>query len=358
MRDVIVVGAGPAGSSAARYAASQGLDVLLVDKRKELGRPVQCGEFVASKEEVLNMFPNAEGLDGVDLIPKNVKERTITGIKIYTPKGKEYRMPFTGFTVQRDQMDAHMASLAQREGAEVLQHTVVRSVSGPEVLTQKGCHEARVIIGADGPRSTVARCSNLRTPNRLYPALTCQVDGDFGSDLMMYFGKVAPFGYAWIIPKTTCANVGLGATNALPRNEVRRLFNKFIREKGFEPRQIAGGLVPMSGPVDKTVSTNTLLVGDAAGHVMATNGGGINVAMICGRIAGECAVDYISRGVPLENYEVRWREIVGGPLQNAVNTMKLANLFYGSDRRLEFAMWFLGTKGLERAIRCQRVFRG
>jgi digeranylgeranylglycerophospholipid reductase len=358
LRDLIVVGAGPAGSSAARYAASKGLDVLMLDKRKEIGKPVQCGEFVASKEEVLSMFPHAGGLDGIDLIPQNIIQRNITGIKVYTPKGKEYRMPFSGFTVQRDGLDAHLASLAEKEGAEISTDTVVNSVSDRNVLTSKGSHEGKVIIGADGSRSVVARSSGLQAPTRLYPALTCQVDGDFGSELMMYFGSVAPFGYAWIIPKNNCANVGLGASDKLPNNDVRRLFNKFTQERGFEPRQIAGGLVPMSGPVEKTVSGNALLVGDAAGHLMVTNGGGVNAAMICGRIAGECVVDTVLKGVPLMNYEIRWREIVGGPLETSVNTMKLANLFYGSDRRLEFAMWFLGNKGMERAIRCQRVFRG
>lgn len=358
MRDLIVVGAGPAGSSAARCAASQGLDVLLLDKRKEIGKPVQCGEFVASKEEVVRMFPHADGLDGVELIPGSIIQRKITGIKIFSPRGRENRMSFDGFTVNRDGLDSHLASLAEKEGAEVSTHTVVTRVSGNEVFTRDGRHEAKVIVGADGSRSIVARSVGLESPVRLYSALTCQVDGDFGSDLLMFFGSVAPFGYAWIIPKNKCANAGLGATDRLASNNVRKLFNKFIEERGFEPSQIAGGLVPMGGPVDKTVSGNALLVGDAAGHVMATNGGGVNVAMICGRIAGECAADTVLKGVPLLNYELRWREIVEGPLETAAKTMKLANLFHGSDRRLEFAMWLLGKKGMERAIRCQRVFRG
>jgi digeranylgeranylglycerophospholipid reductase len=358
LRDLIVVGAGPAGSSAARSAASKGLDVLLLEKRKEIGKPVQCGEFVASKSEVVRMFPHAGGLDGVNLIPGSVIQRKIIGIKIFTPKGKENRMSFDGFTVNRDELDSHLAGLAGKEGAEVSTNTVVKRVSGNEVITKDGRHEAKVIIGADGSKSVVARSVGLGPPMRLYPALTCQVDGDFGSDLLMYFGSVAPFGYAWIIPKNNCANVGLGATDKLPNNDVRKLFNKFIEQRGFKPSQIAGGLVPMAGPVDKTVSGNVLLVGDSAGHVMATNGGGVNVAMVCGRIAGDCAADSVLKGVPLLNYELRWREIVAGPLENAVKTMKLANLFYGSDRRLEFAMWFLGKKGMERAIRCQRVFRG
>jgi digeranylgeranylglycerophospholipid reductase len=357
LRDVIVVGAGPAGSSAARVAASRGLDVLLLDKRKDIGIPVQCGEFVAVKDEVIRMFPRSEGLDGVDLIPDSIIQRRTSAIKFFTPKSKEYRIPFDGFTVNRDGLDGHLASLAEEEGVELSTNTVVKGLAGNEVRTSRGNHQAKVTVGADGSRSIVAKSSGLQPPADLYPALTCQVDGEFGSDLEMYFGSLAPFGYAWIIPKNKCANVGLGASHRLGNNNIRKLFNKFLMERRFEPRQIAGGLVPMSGPVDKTVSGNVLLVGDAAGHVMATNGGGVNTAMICGRIAGECVADTILKDVPLLNYELRWREVVGRPLETAVKTKRLANLFFGSDRRLEFAMWLLGSKRMERAIRCRRLFR-
>src|SRR5438046_6342078 len=72
--DVLVVGSGPAGGTAARYAARRGLKVLLVDKRKEIGVPVQCGEYVAHNDEVRAIFPTVDGLDDLMEIPYRVRE--------------------------------------------------------------------------------------------------------------------------------------------------------------------------------------------------------------------------------------------------------------------------------------------
>ncbi len=358
MLDVIIVGAGPAGSTAARFAASRGLDVLVIDKRKEIGIPVQCGEFVASKDEVNHIFPLSEGLENMEVVPESMYQCRTSNISIFSPKGKEYNLRFDGFTVNRDELDQHLASLAEREGARIETGIVVKGISGREVITDNARLKAKTIVGADGPTSVVARSVGLQTPVDLYPALTCQVDGDFEPLLRMYFGKIAPGGYAWIVPKKRCANVGLGVSKRFDADRVRELFNRFLAEHGFTPRSMAGGLVPMSGPVGRTVEKNVLIVGDAAGHVMATNGGGVNAAMISGRIAGESVADNILKKIPLLNYEIRWREIIGGSMATAVKTKRLADLFFGSDPRLEFAMRILGVKGMTRAIRCQRVFRG
>lgn len=358
MWDVIIVGAGPAGCTAAKHAAMRGLEVLVLDKRKEIGVPVQCGEFVADKEEVNLIFPLSKGLDNVDVIPRSMYQCKLSGISIYAPKGREYRVAFDGFTVNRDELDKHLASLAEKNGARIETGTIVKGVSGTEVRTDRDDFTAKIVVGADGPTSTVAKSLGLEPPTRLYPAITCQVKGNFEPRLRMYFGRIAPGGYAWIIPKKGCANVGLGISTKFGDQKVKSLFKEFLTRNGFTPHSTAGGLVPMSGPVPKTVAGKGLIVGDAAGHVMATNGGGVNAAMICGRIAGECVADTILKGVPLSNYEIRWREIIGEAMATAVKTKRLADLFFGSDRRLGFAMRILGNKGMTRAIRCQRIFRG
>jgi digeranylgeranylglycerophospholipid reductase len=110
------------------------------------------------------------------------------------------------------------------------------------------------------------------------------------------------------------------------------------------------------GPVATSVKGNVLLVGDAAGHVMATNGGGINVAIIAGRIAGETTADHVLSGAPLEAYEPRWRAAVGGPLAEGARIKRLADRFFGSDRLLEAAMLLLGRRRMARAIRCEPLF--
>src|SRR5438876_8139257 len=99
--DVIVVGSGPAGGTAARYAARRGLKVLLVDKRKEIGVPVQCGEYVAHNEEMRSIFPDVEGLEDLMSVPYHVREVDTPVIRIWSPKGRRYEVPFFFFSSRR-----------------------------------------------------------------------------------------------------------------------------------------------------------------------------------------------------------------------------------------------------------------
>src|SRR5439155_654819 len=163
-------------------------------------------------------------------------------------------------------------------------------------------------------------------------------DGDFSNSTDMFFGNLAPGGYAWIIPKAHCANVGLGTWQYFHGN-LQSLFDRFVRSRDLEPGKATGGFVPVMGPPPRTVKDNAMLVGDAAGMVMATNGGGNNVAMIAGRIAGLTAADHLLDGTPLDEYETRWRAAVGGPLAQGVRIKKLADRFFGSDWLLEAAMF-------------------
>jgi digeranylgeranylglycerophospholipid reductase len=354
--DLVVVGAGPAGSTAARYAARRGLKLLLVDKRQEIGVPVQCGEYVATNEEVRAIFPTVMDLEDLMAVPYRWREIDTPVIRLFTPKGRRYDVPFRGFTVQRDRMDQGLARQAVEEGAELLTETSVTKVRGEDVETNHGTFHGRVVIGADGPRSTVAKSVGLPWPVSA-PAMSTTATGEFGDATDLFFGNLAPGGYAWIIPKRDCANVGLGTWQHY-RGNLRRLFDGFLERQGLVPGKATGGFVPVMGPVERTVRDNALLVGDAAGHVMATNGGGINVAMICGRIAGNAAADHVLSGAPLDAYETRWRTAVGGPLAQGAKIKRLADRFFGSDRLLELSMLLLGRRRMARAIRCEPLLMG
>ena len=352
--DVIVVGAGPAGSTAARYAARRGLDVLLLDRRKVVGVPVQCGEYVASNDEVRTIFPTVADLDDLMAVPHRVKQHDTPILRLWSPGGRHWDVPFRGFTVERDRMDQGIADLAVAEGAELRTQTTCRAVRGHEVVTDRGTFAAKVIVGADGPSSLVAKSVGLPNPVT-GPAMSCTVRGDFSDVTDLYFGSLAPGGYAWVIPKDGCANVGLGAWQHFEGN-LASLFRKFLALHGWPEAKGTGGHVPVVGPVDRTVAPPVILAGDAAGHVMATNGGGINVSMIAGRIAGQTAADHVLNGTPLEAYERRWREAVGDPLARGARIKKIADRFFGSDRLLEAAMLLMGGKRMRRAIQCQPLF--
>src|SRR5438552_717684 len=169
--DVLVVGSGPAGGTAARYAARRGLKVLLVDKRNEIGVPVQCGEYVAHNDEVRAIFPTVDGLEDLMEIPYRVREVDTPVIRVWSPRGRRYDVPFRGFTVRRDRMDQGIAAQAADEGAEILTETTVTRLHGDEVETNRGTFRAKVVIGSDGPRSTVAKSVGLEWPVSA-PAMT------------------------------------------------------------------------------------------------------------------------------------------------------------------------------------------
>lgn len=349
---MIVVGAGPAGSTTARYAARRGLKTLVLEKRKAIGRPVQCGEYMAANHEVEALFPQAGGVDALFDLPEALKEARTSVIRIFSPSFRSYDVPFEGYTVCRDRVDPHWAQLAEKEGAEIRTGTVVRRIRGNDVVTPGETFQGRVVVGADGPYSLVARSAGLEPPTPLAEAVTCQVEGTFGDSLDIYFGSLAPGGYAWVIPKDGAANVGLGVWTRY-RGRLDRLLQRFLDRMGFEADGWTGGWVPEMGAVPRTVKDNVLLVGDAAGHVMPTNGGGVNTAMVCARIAGNTAADHLQEGVPLAAYETRWREVAGRPLQLGTEIRRLADLFFPSDFWLEWTMRLMGPKPMSRAIRCE-----
>jgi len=351
---VIVVGAGPAGSSAARFAARRGLNVLLLDRRKVVGVPVQCGEYVATNEETRLIFPSVQDLEDLMQVPYRVRRRDTPILRLWSPRGRHWDVPFRGFTVSRDLMDQGLADQAVAEGAELRTGTACLKVRGNEVVTDRGTFAAKVVVGADGPGSRVAKSAGL--PNPITgPAMSATVEGDFSDVTDLWFGSLAPGGYAWMIPKDGCANVGLGAWQHF-RGNLNDLYVRFLRRQGWPERRGTGGHVPVLGPVERTVAPPVILVGDAAGMVMATNGGGINVSMIAGRIAGDAAADHVLDGTPLAAYEARWRSAVGGPLAQGARTKRLADRFFGSDRLLDMGMRLLGTRRMRRAIQCQPIF--
>lgn len=347
--DVVVVGAGPAGSTAARYAAAEGLDVLLLDKKKTIGVPVCCGEFIPSGAVTADAFPDAPGVEELFPVDRSLVERDIGELVVRSPKGREYHLPLEGCTVRRDAFDQHLADLAAGAGATIVTDTKFLGLDGHRVATTRGTVEAGVVIAADGPVSAVCRSAGLERSSILSPAVTCRVDGEFPDGLQIFFGsRIAPGGYAWIFPKMGCANIGLGVQR--PGAPVRKLLEAFLAERGYTAGAMQACFIPVSGPIGKTVQGNVLAVGDAAGHVVASNGGGISIAMICGRIAGLAAARHLREGEPLAAYERDWRAAVGKELLAAAKMKLRADRFLVSDFLLDQMMKRLGVAGIERLM--------
>jgi len=352
--DVLVIGGGPAGSTTARFCATNGLDVLVIDRRREIGFPVQCGELLPEVEEMYTIFPDSERLEELLSVPREHIRGRSSQIEIVSPGGRVYGLDFKSLTLDRRSFDKYLVGLAVKAGALLETDACFLGFRQGVAVTSLGEIRARVIVGADGPGSRVARAAGMARNSTLCPGVTCQADADFEPVVRMYFGSVAPGGYAWVIPKETGANVGLGLNPGIASRRPKELLMDFLGFLGCKGRDMSMGLVPTSGPVSTTVQGNVLLVGDSAGHVMATNGGGIPTAMIAGRIAGNTIAEHLSGSVGLSEYECRWQSVMGKPLRTAERTLRLAGLVFPRYSLLSLAMFVLGSRGLDRTIRCKR----
>ncbi|HIH01351.1 TPA: NAD(P)/FAD-dependent oxidoreductase [Thermoplasmata archaeon] len=354
--DVLVVGAGPAGSTTARFCAGPDTSVLMIDRRKEIGEPVQCGELLPSTKEMYSIFPEGSELEELFDLDSSLVEGSCSSIEMISPRGRAYSIDFASNTLDRRVFDKHLAALAVERGARLEKSTSLISINGSVAETTMGNIEAKVVVGADGPNSLVARQAGLQRPVLRYPAITGRADGDFGHAVKMFFGKVAPGGYAWIIPKDEGANIGLGFNEKAFTKRPSAALEEFASSLGCGVSDASLGFVPMSGPVPCTARGTTLLVGDAAGHTMPSNGGGIPTAMIAGRFAGKAIKAHLGDGTSLTKYEDAWRRVMEAPLRNSLRTRRLADFAFSSDALLGGAMAVLGRRGLDRAIRCQRLF--
>ena len=254
--DVLVVGSGPAGSTTARYAAEGGADVMFIERRPEVGVPVRCGEFMPGMSEIEGMFPNLTDGESLFDVPDSLRCLDIKGIKLVDPKGKVTLLDFDGYTTDRDRFDQYLAKQAVEAGARLEMNCLFKGIEGGVAVTSQGEIEYKVIVGADGPGSRVARSLGLAKNRNPYPAVTAQVKGDFEPYTYMFFGDVAPGAYSWIIPKDGRANVGVGFSPKFSDGNLSEYFEKFAKNRGFEEySKLEGKYVPSEGPIDRTVSS-------------------------------------------------------------------------------------------------------
>ncbi|HYK94079.1 MAG TPA: NAD(P)/FAD-dependent oxidoreductase [Thermoplasmata archaeon] len=351
--DVVVVGAGPAGSSAARFAAEGGARTLLVDQRPTLGVPVQCGEFLPTAAELGDLLPCGDVLAEAYDVPRETILRTTREMVCVGPDRHRFRFPLEGFSVARDRFDQALAERARQAGAELRHPLGVTRVDRDGVRFTTGEPvKARVVVGADGPISTVARGMGFQAPRTLYRMITASAKGKFPAEIDLYFGSVAPRGYAWMIPKTDGANVGLGVTE-IPRGQsLSSLLDRFASEAQLGPvADRTRWWVPIGPPPSSAVRGNALFCGDAANLVMATNGGGIPTAMISGRDAGVAAAAHIRDGTSLREYDRLWKAHLHGPLDRGYRIKRFGDRVVRHDFLLSIGMRYIGRSGLDAMMR-------
>jgi geranylgeranyl reductase family protein len=346
--DVIVVGAGPAGSTAAKILGEAGISTLLLDK-SAFPRDKPCGGGISAR--VIQRFPYLEA--ALASIPMN----WVNKVYLESPAGfvVDYRSDVPLYLmIRRCEFDNLLFSLA-RKNVEFQTPALVRKiVQGTDGVTVTAAvdgeprdYQCKLVLGCDGANSIVARGSGLRTGS---------VQADYAIDMMeetpyeelslperdrmyVYYRIRSHYGYGYVFPKASHVNLGVGfkldyyLSNL--RGEHYAHHSSFI--EGLASKQLIAGRsnrsnfrafpLPISGPLPRTSSNRVLLSGDAGGFVNALTAEGIYYAMVSGEHAARAAIaavkanDFTS-GV-LSRYEQSWKQEIGVELEKSVAFQKL-----------------------------------
>jgi digeranylgeranylglycerophospholipid reductase len=221
--------------------------------------------------------------------------------------------------------------------------------------TNNGSFTADYVIDASGALAHVGRLRGSKDrPGGQLPTIYCQVTGHDSDSFDIFMGSVAPGGYAWIIPKGDIANVGIGVRYNHLDIPLKERLDKFCDGLGLTIHSYGGGWIPLGGMVKSAVNDNVLSVGDAAGLVMPSNGGGIGQAIISGKYAAEAIIADKMDGTSLSSYDNILKKTMAKQLRISRRSKKLFWTFCRNDFSTECAMRLLGTNGLRRAVDCRR----
>ena len=304
--DVVVVGGGPAGSMAAWEAAKRGVSVCMLEKDRDIGYPVRCGE--AAGESGLRQF--------VEIEDSWIAEK-ITSVKLVSPNLTSVDIDFaaeTGYILNRRIFDYDLSRYAANAGAEVYTKAYVKNVlaNNGEVngvvldyLGEEKQIQAKIVIGADGLTSRVGRWAGLKTLVRMkdmesavqYSVANVDIEPN---KMIMYVGRNhAPGGYIWVFPKgKKFANIGIGISGKYSKHKSAQKYLDEFMEREYPDAAIlttmCGG-VPCAKPMEKPVADGIMLVGDAAHQINPMTGGGIVAGMKGGWIAGQVAAEAIKK---------------------------------------------------------------
>ena len=341
--DVIVVGAGPAGATAARILGEAGVETLLLDK-SAFPRDKPCGGGISAR--ALGRFPYLK--DSLTSIPSN----WVSKVHFESPSGfvVDYRSPVPLYLmIRRCEFDNLLYSLARPrvETAIGLARKIAFHSDHVSVGTDAHEYRARMVIGCDGANSMVARASGLRTGS---------VQSDYAIDMMeetpqeelstaerdrmhIYYRIRSHYGYGYVFPKTSHLNVGVGFKLDYYLSNLRG--EHYAHHQAFvddlkSKRLLAGQSnrtnfrafpLPISGPVARSYSDRVLLAGDAGGFVNALTAEGIYYAMVSGELAARAAIDATRTGsfakAQLFGYETAWKNEIGDELSHSVRLQKL-----------------------------------
>ncbi len=353
--DVVVVGAGPSGLRVAGRLAEHGLAVRVLEKKDRIGGEVVCTGIVG--KDAFTVL----GLSRDSVIREIKDVRFVSPFE--TVVTYSHHRPFA-FVVDREAFDRNLAEEARSRGARIElglrvddisvgKHTVTVEAVGGDAGPAR--YSARIAVIASGVDYTLHRKCGLATPREFLRGAQVEVPGEGPGETTIFVGKnVAPGGFAWLVPAAEGrTRVGL-LSGVEPRPRLEGFLNKCrahgLGEAGEIPirtRPIAQGLVPTA------VGERILSVGEAAGQIKTTTGGGISYGLLCADLAAEAIRGCFSRGTygaaALSIYDDLWHQAIRNEILIGASTRKMCVRL--SDRRIESLFRLAQTDGIIPIIR-------
>jgi geranylgeranyl reductase family protein len=335
MHDVVIIGGGPAGLFAGARLAAAGVQTKLLEEHARVGEPVHCTGVLA-----------ADAFDEFDL-PRKSLLNTLTTARFRSPAGHE--VTYTGDHVEAVVIDrrafdqelferATSAGVAIERGARVTSLQV--DATSVTVKTPTGEHRARACILACGANYSLHRQVGFGMPRVFLHTAQLEVAARRPGDVELHFGhEIAPKGFGWVVPVSRplapCARIGVMCDGDAPLY-FQRMMARVAARWGIAgnlgaPRQ---KILPLA-PISRTYADRLLVIGDAAGLVKPTTGGGIYYSLVSAALAAETLSDAVSRNDlserRLSEYEQRWRTRLSAEFQAQTRLRTLAHSMNDSD---------------------------
>jgi len=316
--DVIIVGAGPAGSTAAEVLARASLRVALLEEHAQVGLPDHCSGLVSPRT-----------LEAARISEEMVGKAWFSRARVWGPGETVLWLEsesVQAVAIDRPRFDQILAERAVEAGATLLLGTRARGFERVDghvrVKAERDGRQiylrAPLLIGADGVVSRVARWAGLRLPQEVIPAVKGEICFQSGGTetIEVFVGRdVAPGWFGWLIPVGEgWARIGIGAVGS-----ARSFFQPFLdrlraRFGPFSVREVRGAAIPL-GPARRFVADRVMLVGAAARQTKPTTGGGVYLGVRAAQMAAQVALWALERGDcsrrALQGYERQWQRLEG-----------------------------------------------
>jgi len=346
--DVIVIGGGPAGSQVAYRLAGMGYQVVVLERREKLGKQVCCTGIISH-----------ECVDAFD-IDSDVILRRLNSARLYSPSGrllKLWREGIRACVVDRAAFDVAIASRAQSAGAEYIFGNRVTDIEVRDDRVRVEAarqFEARAVVVATGFGSRLSKRLGLGRVGDFVVGAQAGVETDGVDEVEVYFGyEVAPGFFGWLVPTSNQkALVGV-----LSRHNCVRYLRNLLSSLKAEDKIISDDVVLSYGgiplkPLSRTYGDRVLVVGDAAGQVKPTTGGGIYYGLLCAEIAARnldraLKSDNLSAG-SLARYEREWKKKLGRELRAGYYARKFYERL--SDEEIDKLFDIIESRGISDAL--------